>query len=64
MALKGANETIARQSRKMAISVYHHPSHLYAIPELVLSINPNCELYFEHYMPDLTESVMYFKPIT
>lgn len=47
--IKGAETTIARYKPKMLISAYHKNEDMFAIPKLVLSINPHYKMYMRHY---------------
>lgn len=60
-ALQGARRLIKNGS-PLAICVYHNPSHLYEIPELILSINKNYDLYLRHYSDGWNETVLYAIP--
>jgi hypothetical protein len=61
-AIKGSKNHILNDSPKLAIAVYHRASDFITIPDLILSINSNYELYLRHYTSGWSESVMYFKP--
>ena len=61
-AIDGAREIIEKHSPKLAVSVYHKPDDLYKIPEKVLSINPNYEIYLNHGTRSLADTVMFFVP--
>lgn len=45
----GAKNTIASHKPKMLISAYHKNEDMFAIPKLVLSINPDYKIYMRHY---------------
>lgn len=60
--LGGAAKTIAAQRPKIAVATYHQPDHFWRIPELVLSLNPDYQLYLRHYTESIYESVYYFIP--
>lgn len=62
-ALKGAVQTIKSCHPKLAISVYHKVDDLRKIPEFVLSIRNDYNIYLRHYTEGVTETVMYFIPI-
>lgn len=61
-ALAGAGEVIRRYRPKLAIAVYHHAEDLWAIPELVLSLEDSYELRLRHYTEGVVETVMFFLP--
>ena len=58
-ALAGAERCIRRTRPKLAICVYHRPSHLWEIPLMVRSWNPEYRFYLRHYTATLSETVMY-----
>jgi FkbM family methyltransferase len=60
-ALKGASDLIKNNST-LAICVYHKPSDLWKIPEIILAINPNYQLYLRHYTSSLFDTVLYAIP--
>ena len=61
-AISGARETILRCHPRLAISVYHHPSDLWRVPQMVLAIRDDYELFLRHYTEGVTETVMFFLP--
>ena len=61
-ALQGAVRHIREDHPKLAIAVYHHPSDFWRIPEFVLSIRDDYDLYLRHYTEGWSETVMYFVP--
>jgi FkbM family methyltransferase len=48
-ALKGASGTIRAHRPKLAISVYHHPAHLYEIPLLINELCQDYQIYFRQH---------------
>jgi FkbM family methyltransferase len=58
-ALHGARKTIARWLPKLAISVYHRPSDLWRIPQLVRQLSPHYELYLRQHDGGVIETVLY-----
>lgn len=58
-AIKGAKETIKRCNPKLAVSVYHRPDDIWAIPNLILSYNPEYKLYLRHYTMGPCDTVLY-----
>lgn len=61
-ALGGAQKTILRDKPRLAISVYHRPSDIWAIPRKLLSIHPDYKIYLRHYTESVYETVMFFIP--
>ncbi len=57
-ALCGARKLIQNNS-KMAISLYHNPSDIWKIPELILSINKNYKLFLRHYSNTVFDTILY-----
>ena len=47
-AIRGASQTIKKDKPKMLISAYHRSSDLFAIPRLVMSLNPGYRVYLRH----------------
>ncbi len=61
-AVEGARETIRKCHPNMAICVYHKPDDFWRIPELVLSIRDDYDLFMRHYTQGSDETVMFFIP--
>ena len=61
-AIEGAKDTIRKYRPILAICIYHKASDWYMIPQKVLKIDPNYEIYLRHYMEGIYETVMYFIP--
>lgn len=63
-AIDGGRETIAsgRHGSRLAISVYHTPGDFWRIPEQILSIREDYEIYMRHYTECIYETVMFFLP--
>lgn len=61
-ALKGAAGSIARWTPKLAIAVYHRPSDLWQIAEVVRGLNPNYDLYLRQHDGGVIETVLYALP--
>jgi FkbM family methyltransferase len=59
-ALKGASNHIKIDKPKLAIAVYHSSHDLLRIPEFILSLNPNYNIYLRHYTEGWSETIMYF----
>jgi FkbM family methyltransferase len=61
-ALNGSRSHIERNHPKLAIAVYHSASDFWKIPEFVLGICKDYQIYLRHYTEGWSESVMYFIP--
>jgi FkbM family methyltransferase len=58
-ALHGARKTIGHWMPKLAISVYHRPSDLWRIPQLVRHLSPRYQLYLRQHDGGVIETVLY-----
>ena len=58
-ALRGAEQTIAKHRPKLAISAYHKPEDIYAIPSYILSLNSDYKFYLRHYNLGFPDTVLY-----
>ncbi|HEY3813807.1 MAG TPA: FkbM family methyltransferase [Caulobacteraceae bacterium] len=58
-ALEGAHETILAHRPKLGISVYHRPTDLWAIPNLIRRKYPFYRLYLDHHSLYGEETVLY-----
>jgi len=61
-AIIGAKNIIQQYKPILAICIYHKAQDWYKIPQIVLDINPNYDIYLRHYMEGIYETVMYFIP--
>lgn len=61
-ALEGMEKTIATYQPTLAISVYHRKDDLWKIPEQILNIRSDYDLYLRHYTEGISETVMFFVP--
>ena len=61
-AIDGAKETIKKFRPILAICVYHKAEDWYKIPQKVLAIESDYDVYLRHYMEGIFETVMYFIP--
>lgn len=61
-AIKGSKNTIKKYYPILAICIYHKAEDWYKVPQLVLEIEPNYDVYLRHYMEGIYETVMYFIP--
>ncbi|HCY64065.1 MAG TPA: FkbM family methyltransferase [Oxalobacteraceae bacterium] len=62
-ALEGAKGHIFRDHPKLAIAVYHRPSDIWQIPDLVTGIRSDYQVFLRHYTESWTETVMSFVPM-
>ena len=58
-ALKGAEQTIKAQKPKLAICIYHKPSHLFEIPLLIHEMMPEYKFYIRHHSDREWDTVLY-----
>jgi FkbM family methyltransferase len=63
-AINGTRNTIKQYKPILAICIYHKAEDWYKIPQKVLEIEPNYDLYLRHYMEGIFETVLYFIPKT
>ena len=61
-ALKGGRNVIGQWAPRLAISVYHRPSDLWRIPQLVLELNAGYDLYLRQHDGGIIETVLYALP--
>lgn len=57
--LKGAEDTIRKHKPRLAISIYHKPSDIYEIPELIMGYREDYKFYIRHYTNRTWETVLY-----
>lgn len=62
-ALQGAKNHIFRDHPKLAIAVYHRPSDIWNIFDLVNDIRTDYRVFLRHYTESWTETVMSFVPM-
>ncbi|MBL4636969.1 MAG: FkbM family methyltransferase, partial [Kofleriaceae bacterium] len=62
MAIEGATQTILRHHPKLAICVYHKLADMRTIPEQILRIRDDYDIYLRHYTEGVVETVMFFVP--
>jgi FkbM family methyltransferase len=62
LAIEGMKNHILNDYPKMAISVYHKVDDLWKIPEQVLAIRDDYDIYIRHYTEGTDETVMFFIP--
>ena len=61
-ALHGAAETIRDCAPKLAVCVYHEPSHLWEVPLLAKALHDEYRVYLRHHSTDVWETVCYAVP--
>ena len=61
-ALNGGRNVIRRWRPRLAISVYHRASDLWRIPQLVLDLTPDYDLYLRQHDGGIIETVLYALP--
>lgn len=61
-AILGSKNTILKNHPRLAVSVYHKVDDFRVIPQLILSIRPDYDLYLRHYTEGVIETVMFFIP--
>jgi len=59
-AIAGMKETIRKFSPTLAVSVYHLYDDIVQIPKQVIAINPNYQVFLDHFTPNESETVMFF----
>lgn len=59
-ALLGAKNILLKYRPRIAVSVYHNPTHLWEIPAFVEKLNLSYKIYLRHYTEGIYETVMYF----
>ncbi len=64
LAIEGMKNHILNDYPKMAISVYHKADDLWKIPEQILTIRDDYDIYLRHYTEGTDETVMFFIPKT
>ena len=61
-ALAGSKKHILEDHPKLAIAVYHHPSHFWQVFDLVMGLRSDYKIYLRHYTEGWSETVMFFVP--
>ena len=61
-AIAGAVKTIQKDHPRLAICVYHKPADFIDLPQQILAIRDDYDLYLRHYTEGTAETVMYFVP--
>ncbi len=58
-ALLGARRTIATRRPKLALSAYHRPEDLFALPAAITALRPDYSLRLRHHSDGLFDTVLY-----
>jgi FkbM family methyltransferase len=61
-AIAGARRTIAAHHPRLAVCVYHRAGDFWRIPQQVLAIRDDYNIYLRHYTESVYETVMFFVP--
>lgn len=61
-ALEGMKWHIQEDHPKLAVAVYHDPSHFWQVPEIILGVRGDYKVYLRHYSEGWTSTVMFFIP--
>ena len=57
--IEGAANVIQRCCPRVALSVYHYPTDIFELPELIKRINPDYQLALGHHSFQMMETVLY-----
>lgn len=60
--IEGANRTILEHHPKIAIAAYHKASDFWKIPQQILAIRADYDIYIRHYTEGKDETVLFFIP--
>jgi FkbM family methyltransferase len=61
-ALRGAANTIQKNTPKIAVSVYHNRDDIFEIPILINQIHPGYKFYLRHHSTTFSETVLFAVP--
>jgi FkbM family methyltransferase len=61
-ALRGSANILCKHEPVLAISMYHHASDLWAIPNFIKRLVPGYRLFLRRYAEDCWESILYAVP--
>ncbi|MES9991891.1 MAG: FkbM family methyltransferase [Candidatus Thiodiazotropha sp.] len=64
LAVEGCREHIAKDHPKLAIAAYHKVNDFWELPQQILSIRSDYDIYLRHYTEGTDETIMYFVPIS
>jgi FkbM family methyltransferase len=62
-ALRGATNILREHEPLLAISLYHHASDLWTIPNFIKRLVPGYRLFLRRYAEDCWESILYAVPV-
>lgn len=62
VALQGMERHICNDHPQLAVAVYHHPSDFWRIPQFILGLRDDYNIYLRHYTEGWAETVMFFIP--
>jgi FkbM family methyltransferase len=58
-ALQGGRKAVSKWHPRLALSIYHRADDLWRIPQLVLELNPDYQLYLRQHDGGIIETVLY-----
>jgi N6-adenosine-specific RNA methylase IME4 len=61
-ALRGATQTIREFAPRLAVSAYHKPDHLWRIPEQLLALRNDFEIFLRPHNEECWDTVCYALP--
>ena len=61
-ALLGAQRLIKEHHPILAVCIYHQAEDWYRVPQIVLEMREDYDIYLRHYMEGIYETVLYFLP--
>lgn len=61
-ALRGMKNHILNDHPKLAVAVYHQPSDFRDVPDYILGLRDDYEVYLRHYTEGWAETIMFFIP--
>jgi FkbM family methyltransferase len=61
-ALQGGRKSITKWRPRLALSIYHRADDLWRIPQLVLDLDPDYQLYLRQHDGGIIETVLYALP--
>lgn len=60
--IDGAKHTIKKDHPRLAIAAYHKSSDFWALPQQILAIRSDYDIYMRHYTEGKDETVLFFIP--
>lgn len=61
-ALRGMKDHILKDHPKIAVAIYHQPSDFRDIPNYILGLRNDYDVYMRHYTEGWAETIMFFVP--